>query len=132
MPLLVYGMDIDIAVDVTINNFADLIDDVSWEEFMPKGVNKPIFKKLSKYYDKDIFVAASRRIRYIAKTADELEPTERVKKIACLFATFKNPDKETVLTPWCVVNMHLSEAIGGYDFFDVNHNDIIDEPQKLS
>lgn len=44
MPLLVYGMDIDIAVDVTINNFADLIDDVSWEEFMPKGVNKPIFK----------------------------------------------------------------------------------------
>lgn len=131
MPLLVYGMDIDIAVDVTIDNFADLIDDVSWEEFMPKGVDKPMFKKFSKYYDKDIFVAASRRIRYIAKTADELEPTERVKKIASLFATFKNPDKETVLTPWRVVNMHLSEAIGGYDFFDENHNDIIDEPRKI-
>ena len=132
MPLLVYGMDIDIAVDVTIDNFADLIDDVSWEEFMPKGVDKPMFKKFSKYYDKDIFVAASRRIRYIAKTADELEPTERVKKIASLFATFKNPDKETVLTPWRVVNMHLSDAIGGYDFFDENHNDIIDEPRKIS
>ena len=131
MPLLVYGMDIDIAVDVTIDNFADLIDDVSWEEFMPKGIDKPMFKKFSKYYDKDIFVAASRRIRYIAKTADELEPTERVKKIASLFATFKNPDKETVLTPWRVVNMHLSEAIGGYDFFDENHNDIIDEPRKI-
>lgn len=129
MPLLVYGMDIDIAVDVTIDNFANLIDDVSWEEFMPKGVTKSMFKQFSKYYDKDIFVAASRRIRYIAKTADELEPTERVIKIAGLFATFKNPDKETILTPWRVVNMHLSEALGGYDFYDENHNDLLEEPR---
>lgn len=131
MPLLVYGMDIDIAVDVTIDNFADLIDDVSWEEFMPKGVTKAMFKQFSKYYDKDIFVAASRRIRYIAKTADELEPTERVKKIAGLFATFKNPDKETVLTPWRVVNMHMSDTIGGYDFYDETHSNLLDEPRSV-
>jgi len=129
MPLLVYGMDIDIEADVTIDNFADLVDDTSWNEFMPTGVDKETFKKFSKYYDKDIFVAASRRIRYIAKTADELEPTERVKKIASLFATFKNPDKETVLTPWRVVNMHMSDTIGGYDFFDESHNNMIDEPR---
>lgn len=132
MPLLVYGMDIDIAVDVTIDNFADLIDDVSWEEFMPKGVTKAMFKQFSKYYDKDIFVAASRRIRYIAKTADELEPTERVNKIAGLFATFKNPDKETVLTPWRVVNMHMSDTIGGYDFYDELHRNLIDEPRLVN
>ena len=131
MPLLVYGMDIDIAVDVTIDNFADLIDDVSWEEFMPKGVDKPMFKKFSKYYDKDIFVAASRRIRYIAKTADELEPTERVKKIASLFATFKNPDKETVLTPWRVVNMHMSQTLGGYCFYDDTFDSELDEPRYV-
>ena len=129
MPLLVYGMDVDIEADVTIDNFADLVDDTSWNEFMPTGVDKDTFKKFSKYYDKDIFVAASRRIRYIAKTADELEPTERVKKIASLFATFKNPDKETVLTPWRVVNMHMSDTIGGYDFFDESHNNMIDEPR---
>lgn len=133
MPLLVYGMDIDIAVDVTIDNFADLIDDVSWEEFMPKGVTKAMFKQFSKYYDKDIFVAASRRIRYIAKTADELEPTERVNKIASLFATFKNPDKETVLTPWNVVNMHMSETLGGFDFFNENHEKegMLQEPRFI-
>ena len=131
MPLLVYGMDIDIAVDVTIDNFADLIDDVSWEEFMPKGVTKEMFKQFSKYYDKDIFVAASRRIRYIAKTADELEPTERVNKIAGLFSTFKNPDKETVLTPWRVVNMHLASTLGGYCFFDTDFLNIIDEPRYV-
>lgn len=131
MPLLVYGMDIDIAVDVTIDNFTDLIDDISWEEFMPKGVNKAMFKQFSKYYDKDIFVAASRRIRFIAKTADELDPIERVKKIASLFATFKNPDKETVLTPWRVVNLHLASTIGGYCFYDEKYNESIDEPRKI-
>lgn len=132
MPLLVYGMDIDIAVDVTIDNFADLIDDVSWEEFMPKGVDKLMFKKFSKYYDKDIFVAASRRIRYIAKTADELMPTERVKKIASLFATFKNPDKETVLTPWRVVNMHMSDTIGGYCFYNETFDSELVEPRYVN
>lgn len=131
MPLLVYGMDIDIVVDVTIDNFADLVDNVSWEEFMPKGVDKATFKKFSKYYDKDIFVAASRRIRYIAKTADELEPTERVKKIASLFATFKNPDRETVLTPWRVVNMHMSQTLGGYCFYDEKFENILDEPRYV-
>ncbi len=131
MPLLVYGMDIDIVVDVTIDNFADLVDNVSWEEFMPKGVDKATFKKFSKYYDKDIVVAASRRIRYIAKTADELEPTERVKKIASLFATFKNPDKETVLTPWRVVNMHMSQTLGGYCFYDEKFENILDEPRYV-
>lgn len=133
MPLLVYGMDKDINIDITVDNFADdnLIDDQSWAEFMPEGVTKQIFKEFSKYYDKDVFVAASRRIRAISKTADELEPTERVQKIADLFSTFKNPDKETVLTPWNVVNLHMSETIGGYDFFTEEHLPIsrIDEPR---
>lgn len=128
IPLLVYGVDKDIDVDITVDNFADeqLIDDLSWEEFMPKGVTRELFKKFAKYYDKDVFVAASRRIRNISKSADELEPTERVKKIANLFSTFKNPDKETVLTPWKVVNMHMGETLGGYNFFE--NNELLEEP----
>ena len=131
MPLLVYGMNIDIAVDVTIDNFTDLVDDISWEEFMPSGVDKNTFKYFSKYYDKDIFIAASRRIRYIAKNADELEPTERVQKIASLFATFKNPDKETVLTPWRVVNLHMGNTLGGWDFFDEMHEQELSEGPRF-
>ena len=131
IPLLIYGIDKDIDYDITIDSFTDpnLIDDNSWDEFMPKGVTREIFKKFSKYYDKDIFVAAGRRIRAISKSADELPPTERVQKIASLFGTFKNPDKETVLTPWRVVNMHMSDTIGGYDFFNENHSDEVDEPR---
>lgn len=131
MPLLVYGMDHDISVDIAIENFADAIDDLSWEEFMPSGVTKEIFKQFSKYYDKDIFIAASRRIRYISKSADELEPIERVNKIASLFSTFKNPDKETVLTPWKVVNMHLGRTIGGSNFYDENYSYMIESPREI-
>ena len=90
-----------------------IVDSASWREFMPTGVTKAIFKNFIQYYDPEVFVAAGRRIRAVAKNADELVPTERVRRIAELFSCFKNPDKETVLTPWRVVNMHMSDCIGG-------------------
>jgi superfamily II DNA or RNA helicase len=132
IPLLVYGADVPLTKDITIEAFPDLVDDLSWEEFMPKGVTKEIFKKFSKYYDKDVFVASTYRIRALAKSADDYEPTERIKKIAQIFSTFRNPDKETVLTPWRVVNMHMSDTIGGYDFFDEEHKQEIEVPRFVN
>lgn len=132
IPLLVYGADVPFDKDITIENFPSLVDDASWAEFMPNGVDKTMFRKFSKYYDRDIFVAAARQIRDTAKSADELPVTERVEKIAKLFATFKNPDKETVLTPWRVVNMHMGDCLGGYNFFDPTYTDVIDEPRYVN
>lgn len=132
IPLLVFGADIDFNDDVRIDNFANLVDDLSWEEFMPKGVDKPTFEKFAKYYDNDVFLASTRHIRFIAKSADELEPIERMKKIAGLFLNFKNPDKETVLTPWKVVNRHLFNSFGGYTFFASNFQDILDSPRYVN
>ena len=129
MPLLIYGADIPIDEDITMEKLVDIVDDSSWDEFMPNGVTKDLFKNFIKYYDPEIIVAAGRRIRNIVLSADELPPTERVKKIAELFACFKNPDKETVLTPWRVVNMHMSDCLGGYDFYDKTHNQMVDEPR---
>lgn len=129
IPLLIYGADVKDDEEITRDNFVDIIDDVSWEEFMPKGVTKDIYRKFKKYYEEDVFIGAGRRIRNIAKSADELTPTERVIKIADLFSTFKNPDKETVLTPWRVVNMHMGDTLGGYDFFNEDHSEILDEPR---
>ena len=64
------------------------MDDSSWEEFMPSGVTKEMFKSFIKYYDPEIFVAAGRRIRTTVLSADELSPTERVKKLhSCLPAS---------------------------------------------
>ncbi|MEM5125916.1 restriction endonuclease, partial [Enterococcus faecium] len=107
IPMMIYGMDIDIKDDVTIEMFLNLVDEASWNEFMPEGLSKGRFREFIEYYDADVFVEAGRIIRRRAKSYDELDVIERTRKIGELFSTFKNPDKETVLTPWRVVNMHL-------------------------
>ena len=129
IPLLIYGAEVPIESEITVDNFTDIIDESSWNEFMPSGVTKEIYKKFSKYYERDVFVAAGRRIRNMALAADKLSPDERVKKIAELFSMFKNPDKETVLTPWRVVNMHMSDCLGGYCFYNEDFTETIEEPR---
>lgn len=118
MPLMIYGADVPIEEDIDIDSFVDIIDDESWKEFMPTGVSKKIFTEFTKYYDRDVFIAAGKRIRRLAAAADRETPTRRVIQIAEIFRHFKNPDKETVLTPWRVVNMHMSETLGGWCFYN--------------
>lgn len=130
MPLLIYGADItDEDKELTIDNFTSLVDSRSWEEFMPKGVSKQRFNTFKKYYDPDIFTAAAKRIRAMARAADRLSIEERIERIAAIFSTFRNPDKETVLTPWRVVNMHLSDTLGGYTFYNEDFSETIEEPR---
>lgn len=123
MPLMIYGADVPIEEDIDIDSFVDIVDDESWKEFMPTGVSKKIFTEFTKYYDRDVFIAAGKRIRRLAAAADRETPTRRVVQIAEIFRHFKNPDKETVLTPWRVVNMHMSETLGGWCFFNENFED---------
>lgn len=119
MPLMIYGADlVDEEQEITLDNFTSLIDVGSWEEFMPKGVTKEIFEQFKKYYDPEVFCSAGKRIRAMAKAADALDIEDRIERITAIFNTFRNPDKETVLTPWRVVNMHLGDCLGGWVFFD--------------
>lgn len=122
IPMMIYGMDVELDEDVNINKFTNKVDDQSWKEFMPKGVTKELFKKFSKYYDQDVFIEAGRIIRNRVKSLDQSDPIERARQLAMIFGTFRNPDKETVLTPWRVVNMHLGRTIGGYSFYDDDFN----------
>lgn len=98
-----------------------------------KGVSTALFRKLLKYYDEDVVSGAGLRIRRMAKAADELPPTERVKRIAEIFSHFRNPDKETVLTPWRVVNLHLSNMVGGYCFLNEQFDpqEVLEEPRLV-
>ncbi|MYL41235.1 Eco57I restriction-modification methylase domain-containing protein [Virgibacillus salexigens] len=119
IPMMVYGANIDLDEKITIDNFVDLVDDESWLEFMPEGVTKELFNKFKKYYDAEVFIEAGLKIRRKVSAADKAPSIrERVMKIADIFSTFKNPDKETVLTPWKVVNRHLVDTLGGETFFD--------------
>ena len=133
MPLLIYGAELKSEdEEITIDNFAPLIDDQSWEEFMPKGVDKEKFEKFKKYYDPDIFREAGKRIREMARAADKFTIEERIERIATIFNTFRNPDKETVLTPWRVVNMHMSDCLGGWCFYDEEFRQPLSTPRHVS
>ena len=96
---------------------------------MPAGVTKEMFDKFKKYYDADIFRESGVRIREMTKAADSLRIEERIERISTIFNTFRNPDKETVLTPWRVVNMHLTESIGGWCFYDESYGEMLTEPR---
>ncbi len=132
IPLLIYGAELKEDEHITLYNLTSKVDDASWAEFMPSGVDKVFFRKFIQYYDSDIFEAAGVRIREITKAADQMTVEFRIKRIAEIFSHFRNPDKETVLTPWRVVNMQLSDCLGGYDFFDERHKDVLDLPRAVN
>lgn len=120
IPLLMYGgADAgDPKEDLTVDNFTRKIKDESWAEFMPKGISKEDFNKIRKCFNATRFEEAGKKYRALTREADFMHVDERIKQIAEIFSYFRNPDKETVLTPWRVVNMHMSDTIGGYCFFD--------------
>ena len=119
IPLMMYGAKLDDEDEgITLENFTRIIDQDSWTEFMPKGVTKAQFNKFRKCYNATVFVAAGKRYRQLAREADRMHVDERVRRISDIFSYFHNPDKETVLTPWRVVNMHMSDTLGGYTFFN--------------
>lgn len=135
MPLMIYGANLnDESEQINIENFENLVDDTSWAEFMPKGVTKDLFRKFKKYYEEDIFREAGKRIREMARAADDLSVEQRINRVGNIFNSFRNPDKETVLTPWRVVNMHLSESLGGYAFFDesFDNDKMLENPRFVS
>ncbi|MBP3203755.1 MAG: Eco57I restriction-modification methylase domain-containing protein [Bacteroidales bacterium] len=136
IPLLMYGgADAgDPKEDLTVENFTRKIKDESWVEFMPRGITKKDFNDIRKCFNAARFEAAGKRYRALAKEADEMHVEDRVKRIADIFACFHNPDKETVLTPWRVVNLHMSDTLGGYCFYDDsfdNEHGRIDTPRYV-
>ena len=132
MPLMLYGADGNWDEDISLDRFVELVDEASWEEFMPKGVTKKLFEKFKKYYDKDVFALSAKSIRRQAQGADALFPEERIQILAEVFGRFRNPDKETVLTPWKVVNRQLSDTLGGYVFFDEDFKAEISVPRFVN
>lgn len=119
IPLLMFGAEVDDEeIGINIDNITERIDDDSWNEFMPKGATKAYFKKIKHCYNDSMFRKAGTMIRDWARETDDMHIEERIARIAKIFTYFKNPDKETVLTPWRVVNMHMSNTLGGYSFYD--------------
>lgn len=129
IPLLFYGGNFEIE-EGRLGEIVTGIDPVSWEVFMPANLTKNDFLTLVRYYNQSTVIGAGKIIRSKALEADSMTPTERVVAITNIFGHFHNPSKETVLTPWRVVNMHMADTLGGYRFFNSKYEDDNDEYYK--
>lgn len=131
LPLLFYGAEADITKHIQLKDFAKTVDDESWAEYMPEDLSKDLFIQLIRFYDEDVVVGAGLRIRKLAKAADELMPSMRVIRLLEIISRFKNPDKETVLTPWRVVCMHMTRAFGGFTFYNKDFSQLLERPEFI-
>lgn len=130
-PMLIYGAVDKLSDSFTIDKFIKNIDNASWEEFMPREWTKTDFLKVAHVIKNERFIAWAESIFEKVNTLEGKPVDERVNGIADIISEFRYPDKETVLTPWRVVNMHLSDTVGGYDFFGEKHRDedLLPEPR---
>lgn len=136
IPLLMYGgADAgDPKDELTVDNFTRKIKDESWTEFMPKGISKEDFNKIRKCFNATRFEEAGKKYRALTREADFMHIDERIRQITEIFSYFRNPDKETVLTPWRVVNMHMSDTIGGWCWYDESFdekNGVLNTPRYV-
>lgn len=136
IPLLMYGgADAgDPKDELTVDNFTRKIKDESWAEFMPKGISKEDFNKIRKCFNATRFEEAGKKYRALTREADFMHIDERIRQITEIFSYFRNPDKETVLTPWRVVNMHMSDTIGGWCWYDESFDErtgVLDTPRYV-
>ena len=136
IPLLMYGgADAgDPKDELTVDNFTQKIKDESWAEFMPKGITKEDFNKICKCFNATRFAESGKKYRALTREADFMHVDERIRQITEIFSYFRNPDKETVLTPWRVVNMHMSDTIGGWCWYDETFDEkagVLDTPRYV-
>ena len=128
LPMMIFG-EVESIEKFSMDAFIEGIQKESWEVFMPKGITRKLFRSLLHLYNTDAILASFTGILTRAHDADELPIAERAAAMADLLATFHFPDKETVLTPWRVVNLHMTDTLGGYDFFDEKHAYQLTEPR---
>lgn len=128
LPLLLFGAVEDVE-HFSLQSFVESIDNASWKLFMPRGIKKSLFLKLIPFYNSQHFIATVKAIIDRTKLADTYPVTKRVVEMAHILSLFHFPDKETILTPWRVVNMHMSDTIGGYDFYSPDHTLELLEPR---
>jgi len=131
-PLLAFGANGEVEKTFSPEDFPENFDDTSWKEFMGNLTKEDFKRCVAPFLEVSKFAAACMDIREGVKKADKLAPLERIREISNIHSKFKKTDKETVLTPWRVVNMQLSDTLGGYNFFDEKFEKLLDQPKFVN
>lgn len=131
IPLLIYGMRTEFNAKTKASDFTKEVDNLSWDDFMPKGVTKERFNECLKFYDVNVFISAGEVIQDKVKAIDREEPLKRATDIADIVGHFQNPDNQSVLTPWQTINQHVGSIFGGLSNFDDTFN-IKETPHLLT
>ena len=107
LPLMLLSLSSNAIDKITIENFSQHFDNESWAEFMT-NVTVDGFKEIvSKCIDMDVLRGSIKKWLNEIDSAVECEDfEERKNRIIELFERIKNPSKETVLTPWWVIERH--------------------------
>lgn len=116
---------------VYLDTFASSIDESSWREFMPSEISRHgdglSWDTIKGFFNETNFDLAVDSFReQIAEILSRSGILEQALGIAGVFTRFANPDKETVLTPWRVVNLQLPSTLGGVRWCDEDGVDIED------
>lgn len=130
LPMMIFGLGIS-SDGLNIDYIIDNVDDESWSVFMPKGLSKEDFRSIKHLYNDRCLADSARLISENTQKADEMSIVHRIPAIAHIIEQFRFPDKETVLTPWRVVNMHLADTVGGWCFYDGDYANDISEPRFI-
>lgn len=97
----------------SIGYFVDAVDDESWKEFFG-SITKEAFRKLESTFDEDVLlVSINAWLNELDRVFDQretLSALEYVDEIGKIFTKIKNPNKETVLTPFDVVDTVYTKA----------------------
>lgn len=128
LPMMIFGLGIS-SEGLNIDYIIDNVDDESWSVFIPKGLSKEDFRSIKHLYNDRCLADSARLISENTQKADEMSIVHRIPAIAHIIEQFRFPDKETVLTPWRVVNMHLADTVGGWCFYDGDYANEISEPR---
>ena len=138
MPLLILALPLKDISNFSLEKFCseETFDDESWFEFMKLGSNpkesREAFKKIIKFLDKDAMCKSIQLWNNDVNNAfnESLTFDDAYKSIMNLLKRVKNPDKETVLTPEKVVNLHFDNSSINWNECEGNEFTIIDINSK--
>ncbi len=111
LPLMLIALTPEKIDEFKLERFPSYYDAEDWIEFMQE-ITKEDFKEITKRFfdEKAVEGAVKKWCRDIDEIFKEQNFDNQIEGLKNIFSKIKNPDKETVLTPWYVIDIHFKRT----------------------